>query len=129
MTHIDPKRSAAGVDSHEPVIHDAAPVLSGSKARQAPPGRRALLVLVAGLVLAIIAWAAVEFLPSESSRVTNAGGSSTVGTATGQPTAGGIPLSPPVGSPEGSASQGQASPSAVGRGGSPAPSPSSDSAR
>jgi hypothetical protein len=64
MTHIDPKRSAAGVDSHEPVIHDAAPVLSGSKARQAPPGRRALLVLVAGLVLAIIAWAAVEFLPS-----------------------------------------------------------------
>ncbi|MDP2354682.1 MAG: hypothetical protein Q8M31_01290 [Beijerinckiaceae bacterium] len=146
MTHIDPKRPADnahsgsrsdpsvrgtdhGVNPAEPVIHDAAPVRSGGQARQAPPGRRVLFVLVAGLVLAMIAWAAVELFSSGPSRVSNTGEPSTTGTANQQPTAGGIPLSPPVGSPEGSGSQGQTAPGAVGRGSTSAPSPSSDSAR
>lgn len=146
MTHFDPNRPAGdarngsrpqagaqgpdhGVNPPEPTIHDAAPVRSGGQARQAPLGRPVLLVLIAGLILAMIVWAAVEFFPSDSARVTASGGSSTAGTTNRQPTAGGIPISPPAGAPEGSPSQGQTSPDAAGRGSSSAPSPSSDSAR
>ncbi len=146
MTHIDPNRpgtsaqnaarpdSGAGASAHgvtppESVSHDAAPVRSGKEARQGHPGRPVLYVLVAGLVLAMLAWAAAELLTGGASRFTNSPNPSTTGTANQQPTAGGIPLSPPVGSPEGSPSQGQTSPGAAGRGSSSAPSPSSDSAR
>ncbi len=146
MTDIDPKRPASdahsgsrsgssvrgadhGVKPSEPVIHDAAPLRSSKQARQGPLGRPVLYVLIAGLVLAMLAWAAAELFTGGASRFTGSGNPSTTGTANQQPTAGGIPLSAPVGSPEGSASQGQTAPGAVGRGSSSAPSPSSDSAR
>ncbi len=146
MTHYDPKRppddaSLPGarrsddplnppLPSGEPVIHDAAPVRSGGEARQAPPGRPVLYVLIAGLVLALIAWAAVELYPSGGPQTAGPGPGepATTGT-TRQPTAGGIPLSPPKGSPAGDPSQGQTSADSPGRGQTSAPSPTSDSAR
>ena len=70
MTHHDPNRPhhgrvdpvtgrPAGTDPFAPLPGDE-PVVSGAEARQAPPGRPVLYVLIAGLVLALIAWAAVE---------------------------------------------------------------------
>lgn len=143
MTNYDPKRPPAdarkgpraGAGSTppnrtgEPVIHDAAPVRSGGQARQASRGRPVLYVLIAGLVLAMIAWATAEFSTGGSSRLSDTGEPRTTGTTNRQPTAGGIPLSPPVGSPEGNPSAGQTAPGAEGRGSTSAPSPSSDSAR
>lgn len=146
MTDIDPKRPASdahsgsrsgssvrgadhGVKPSEPVIHDAAPLRSSKQARQGPLGRPVLYVLIAGLVLAMLAWAAAELFTGGASRFNGSGSPSTTGTANQQSTAGGIPLSAPVGSPEGSASQGQTMPGAAGRGSSSAQSPSSDSAR
>jgi len=146
MTDIDPKRPASdahsgsrsgssvrgadhGVNPSEPVIHDAAPVRSSKQARQGPLGRPVLYVLIAGLVLAMLAWAAAELFTGGASRFNGSGSPSTTGTANQQSTAGGIPLSAPVGSPEGSASQGQTMPGAAGLGSSSAQSPSSDSAR
>ncbi len=66
MTHHDPRSGNLGAGSApgarptdgslnapQPVIHDAAPVRSGSQARQAPPGRPVLYVLIGGIVLAL----------------------------------------------------------------------------
>lgn len=149
MTHYDPNRPDPYRDPRdlpgarrsddplnpplnppEPVIHDSAPILTESEARQAPKGRPVLMVLLAGLVLALVAWGVAELYPRGGNRLadTNAGEPRTTGT-TQQPTAGGIPLSPPKGSPEGSATQGQTGPDSAGRGQTSAPSPSSDSAR
>lgn len=121
------RRSDDPLNPPQPVIHDAAPVISGSEARQGPRGWQMLYVLVGGIALALIVWAAVEFYPR--------GGPDTAQTQTQDVTgttstdAGGIPLSPPPGSPEGDASQGQTAPGAPGSGQTSAPSPTSDSAR
>lgn len=143
MTHYDPNRP--GADPHdppgarrperpnapfnpsEPVIHDAAPVITGEEARQGPRGRAVLAILVASLVLALIAWAAVELYPRATPTTAQTQSQDVTGSTPS--TAGGIPLSPPPGSPEGGASQGQTAPDAPGAGRSSAPSPSSDSAR
>lgn len=140
MTHHDPNRPVRDprdppgplreddpFNSPQPEIHDAAPVLSEGEARQGPSGRPVLYVLVAGLVLALIAWAAVEFYPR--AEPTTAQTQSQDATGSTPRDANGIPLSPPPGSPEGDASQGQTAPGAPGRGQTSAPSPSSDSAR
>ena len=146
MTHYDPNRPPDDpnlpgarrsddplnppLPTDEPVIHDAAPVRSGSEARQAPPGTPVLYVLIAGLVLALIAWAAVELYPRGGPQTAGPGpGEPAITGTTRQSTAGGIPLSPPKGSPEGGSTQGQTSPAAPGAGRTSAPSPTSDSAR
>jgi hypothetical protein len=141
MTHHDPNRPPGdprdlpGVRRTddplnvpgEPVVHDAAPVISGGESRQAPRGRPVLYVLVAGLALALLAWAAVELYPRGGANVADV---RTEDVTTSTPrSVGGIPLSPPAGSPEGDASQGQTAPGAPGRGQTSAPSPTSDSAR
>ncbi|MFN3889575.1 MAG: hypothetical protein ACK4MV_04185 [Beijerinckiaceae bacterium] len=139
MTHYDPNRPADPRDlpgarrsddplnPPEPVVHDAAPVRSGGEARQAPPGRPVLYVLIAGLVLALIAWAAVELYPRGGNTIADVKTQDVTGSTPRE--AGGIPISPPEGSPEGSASQGQTAPGAPGRGQVSGPSPTSDSAR
>jgi hypothetical protein len=144
MTHYDPNRPGvdprdppgarrseqphnAPVNPSEPVIHDAAPIVSGAEARQGPRGRAVLAVLVASLVLALIAWAAVEFYPRGTPTTAQTQSQDVTGSTPS--TAGGIPLSPPAGSPEGAPSQGQTAPDAPGAGRTSAPSPSSDSAR
>lgn len=136
MTHHDPRRHDPGApmandpaNPREPVIHDAAPVRSGAEARQAPPGRPVLYVLIAGIFLALIAWVAAELYPQAPQVAAPASTEPRTTGTTQAPNAGGIPLSPPAGSPEGSASSGQTSPDAAGRGQTSAPSPTSDSAR
>lgn len=126
MTHHDPRRPNDPTNAPEPVVHDAAPVRSGKQARQAPPGRPVLYVLIAGLILAVVAWAAVGLYPRGE---TTAQAPSADVTGSTPSSVGGIPLSPPAGSPEGSASDGQTAPGTPGRGQTSAPSPSSDSAR
>ena len=140
MTHHDPRRPDVNANSvpgarrsddlsnaPDPVIHDAAPVRSGGEARQAPPGRPVLYVLVAGLVLALVAWAAVELYPRGDATTARSPSADVTGTTPSS--AGGIPITPPAGSPEGSASSGQTAPGTPGRGQTSAPSPTSDSAR
>ncbi len=142
MTHHDPRSGNLGAGSApgarptdgslnapQPVIHDAAPVRSGSQARQATPGRPVLYVLIAGIVLALVAWVAVGLYPSAPQVAAPASTEPRITGTTRAPNAGGIPLSPPAGSPEGGASSGQTSPDAAGRGRTSAPSPTSDSAR
>ena len=107
MTDIDPKRPASdahsgsrsgssvrgadhGVKPSEPVIHDAAPLRSSKQARQGPLGRPVLYVLIAGLVLAMLAWAAAELFTGGASRFNGSGSPSTTGTANQQSTAGGF---------------------------------------
>jgi hypothetical protein len=126
---VEPARPAA--DTVRPVRADQPERVSGSEARQGPPGRPVLYVLIAALVLAVLAWAALEFYPrggpqtagpAPGERVTTETAPGTTGGLPdrGQPTAGNIPLSAPPGSPE--AATHQAPPT-----GSSAP--TSDSAR
>ncbi len=140
MTHHDPHRpanaprdiaarhsSADPANVPEPVIHDAAPIRSGDEARQARQGRPVLYVLLAGLLLALVAWGVAELYPRGGNTVADVQSRDVTGST--PRTAGGIPLSPPPGSPEGGATSGQTAPGAPGRGSTSAPSPSSDSAR
>ena len=136
MTNYDPnrpgrdlpgaRRSDDPLNPPEPVVHDAAPVLTEGEARQARPGRPVLYVLIAGLVLALIAWAAAELYPRGGTPVAKVPSQDVTGST---PSAGGVPLSPPAGSPEGNPSQGQTGPDSEGRGQTSGASPSSDSAR
>jgi hypothetical protein len=140
MTHHDPhrpanvprdlpgeRRSDDPLNPPEPVIHDAAPIRAGSDARQAPRGRPVLYVLIAGLVLALVAWGVAELYPRGGNTVADVRTRDVTGST--PRTAGGIPLSPPADSPEGSGLSGQTAPGAPGRGSTSAPSPTSDSAR
>lgn len=147
MTHYDPNRPDADptrlpgarrsddplnapYGAGDPVIHDAAPVRTGDEARQAGQGRTGLYVLIAALVLALVAWAGVEFYPRGGPQTAGPGpGEPTTTGTTRQPTAGGIPLSPPANAPAGNPGQGQTAPDAPGRAQTSAPSPTSDSAR
>lgn len=114
MTHHDPNRphtdpaarpgyqpGASPADDPlnppEPVIHDAAPVRSGAEARQARPGLPVLYVLLGGLVLALIAWAAVELYPRGGPQTAITQPEPRDLTATTPPTAGNIPITPPPG--------------------------------
>lgn len=123
------RRSDDPLNPPQPVIHDAAPVISGSEARQGPRGWQMLYVLVGGIALALIVWAAVEFYPRGGPDTAQTQTQTQDVTETTSTDAGGIPLSPPPGSPEGDASQGQTAPGAPGSGQTSAPSPTSDSAR
>ena len=147
MTHYDPNRPDADLsglpgarrsddplnppyEAGEPVIHDSAPVRTGDEARQAGQGRPVLYVLIATLVLALIAWAGVEFYPRGGPQTAGPGPGEPVTTGTTRaPNAGGIPLSPPRNAPAGNPGQGQTSPDSPGRAQSSAPAPASDSAR
>jgi len=142
MTHYDPNRPDAHRDPRDlpgarrsddplnppsPVIHDSAPVMTEGEARQAPKGRPVLMVLLAGLVLALVAWAVAELYPRGGEPVARAPSTEATGSTPGR--AGNIPLTPPAGSPEGNPGAGQTGPDAPGRGQTSAPSPTSDSAR
>ncbi|MDB5571600.1 MAG: hypothetical protein JWN93_2783 [Hyphomicrobiales bacterium] len=81
-------------------------VLTDREARQGREGRPVLFVLIAGLVLALIAWAAAEFYPRGGPQTATTAGpgradglsrSDTTGTVPGRtPSAGGVPISPPA---------------------------------
>jgi hypothetical protein len=81
MTHYDPKRPAIDPE-HDPrrdPFRDPAmdaETVSASDARQGPEGRPVLYVLIAGLVLALIAWAAAEMYPRGGSTTATAPNSS-----------------------------------------------------
>ena len=68
MTHYDPNRPLIDPE-HDPrrdPFRDPAldaETVSASDARQGPEGRPVLYVLIGGLVLALIAWAAAEMYP------------------------------------------------------------------
>ncbi|HEY8584238.1 MAG TPA: hypothetical protein VIL49_14880 [Capillimicrobium sp.] len=62
MTQYDPNRRDPTLRADQPEV------LSPGEARQAPQGKPVLYVLIAGLVLALFAWAAVEMYPRGSSQ-------------------------------------------------------------
>lgn len=95
MTQYDPNGHRA----------DDKEILTPGEARQAPQGRPVLYVLVAGLVLALVAWAAVELYPRGTSQTAlNPPGrpsAETTGTVTPNPPAAsprtGDTMAPPAG--------------------------------
>jgi hypothetical protein len=77
MTHYDPNRPIIDPE-HDPrrdPFRDPAmdaETVSASEARQGPEGRPVLYVLIGGLVLALIAWAAAEMYPRGGSTTATA---------------------------------------------------------